>query len=171
VALSEADDRLVAALECGLPIIPQPYRALAARAGMTEAELLQRIGALLADGTIRRLGVVVRHRTLGWRANAMVVFDVPDSEVDATGEWLGHQHAVTLCYRRPRRAPHWPYNLFCMIHGRARDEVRNRIQALREAPRLARLPYTVLFSSRCLKQCGARYRGNGEGEGPGYEPR
>jgi DNA-binding Lrp family transcriptional regulator len=171
VALSEADDRLVAVLERGLPVTPHPYRELASRAGMSEAEVLQRIEALLAQGTIKRLGVVVRHRALGWRANAMVVFDVPDAKVDATGEWLGHQDSVTLCYRRPRRPPHWPYNLFCMIHGRARDEVRERIRSLREDERLTGVAYAVLFSSRCFKQCGARYRGNGQTKEAGHAPR
>jgi len=161
VDLSGRASVLAAALEGGLPLTPHPYRDLGAGIGMTEGEVIDGIEALIRDGTISRLGVVVRHRALGWRDNAMVVFDVPDAAVDAAGEWLGRQDGVTLCYRRARRPPRWPYNLFCMIHGRARAEVRERIARLRETPPLARVPYAVLFSGRCFKQRGARYRGAG----------
>jgi len=167
VALSAREEALVAALEGGLALVPHPYRALGAGIGLSEEEVIAGIGALLADGAIARLGVVVNHRALGWRDNAMVVFDVPDGEVDETGEWLGRQDGITLCYRRPRRPPGWPYNLFCMMHGRARAEVRARLQRLREQPRLSRVPYAVLFSTRCFKQRGARYRGEAGNGGVG----
>ena len=161
MALSDREARLAAALEGGLPIAPHPYRDLGARVGLAGEEVIEGISAMLRDGTISRLGVVVRHRALGWRDNAMVVFDVPDADVDGAGEWLGRQEGVNLCYRRTRCPPRWPYNLFCMIHGRERAEVRARVQRLREAPSLARAPYAVLFSSRRFKQRGARYRGSG----------
>ena len=42
---------------------------------------------------------------LGYTANDMVVWDVPDGEVDRTGIALAGEAAVTLCYRRTRRLP------------------------------------------------------------------
>ena len=59
---------------------PRPYAALAAALGRPEAEVLVRIRALLAAGLIGRLGVIVRHRALGWTANAMVVWQVPEAD-------------------------------------------------------------------------------------------
>jgi DNA-binding Lrp family transcriptional regulator len=144
-------------LQDGLPLVAHPYRALGQRIGIDEATVIQTISQLLREKVIKRMGVIVRHHELGYDANAMVVWDVPDAQVDATGEWLGAQGEVTLCYRRPRRPPAWPYNLFCMIHGRGRDAVRARIHALREASPLTGIPYAVLFSTRRFKQCGARY--------------
>lgn len=158
MALSEREDTLVSVLQDGLPLTRRPYAEIGRRIGASEDEILEGIGALLQQGVIKRLGVVVHHRALGFTANAMVVWDVPDASVDAAGEWLGAQDRVTLCYRRPRRPPRWPYNLFCMIHGRSRGEVRTRIKELRSDARLARIPYTILFSTRCFKQRGARYR-------------
>ncbi len=149
---------LVAALQDGLPLVPHPYRAVAARAGLHESEVVEAIGELLRAGIIKRLGVVVRHRELGYTANAMVVWDVPDARVDAVGRWLGGQPGVTLCYRRPRRPPRWPYNLFCMIHGRCREQVLERVRELREDSPLSGVDHAVLFSTRRFKQRGARYR-------------
>lgn len=155
--LSDGEQTLVSALEAGFALTARPYKAVADEIGISESEVIEQIRALQQSGVIKRLGVVVRHRELGFRANAMVVWDVPDEEVDAVGEWLGKQPQITLCYRRPRRMPEWPYNLFCMIHGLDESAVRKRVNALRESSKLARRPYTVLFSTRRFKQCGARY--------------
>ena len=121
--------------------------------------MIARLGQLIGSGVIKRLGVVVRHHELGYRANAMVVWDVPDSEVDQLGYLLGRQDCVTLCYQRPRHMPHWPYNLFCMVHGRDRDEVLACVARMSEGLGLDDIHRTVLFSGRRFKQRGARYRG------------
>lgn len=151
------DLRLVAAVQDGLPLTARPYAAVARAAGLDEARVRRRLGEWLRDGTIGRLGVVVRHRELGYRANAMVVWDVPDAAVDALGHCFGRYAFVTLCYRRVRRPPHWPYNLFCMIHGRDRAAVEERVRHLVAECELAHIPHALLFSRRRFKQRGARY--------------
>ena len=155
--LSPLDRRLLTALEPGLAITARPYEALAACAGISEAEVVSRLRALQEDGTISRFGVVVRHRALGYRANAMVVWDIPDEGLQEAGRSLAALPFVTLCYRRPRRPPYWPYNLFCMIHGRDRGEVLEQIERAAEACRLSGFSRDVLFSRRGFKQRGARY--------------
>lgn len=150
-------ERLLAdALACGIPVTQRPYARLGALAGLDEATVLRRIARWLGDGTIKRFGVVVRHRALGWRANAMCVWDVPDADAAGIGAALAGEPAVTLCYRR-RRAEGWPYNLYCMIHGHDRAAVEREIAALSARHGLARLPHAVLFSRRAFKQRGARY--------------
>jgi len=100
----------------------------------------------------------VRHHELGYRANAMVVWDVPDEQVEQIGLQLGDQDCVTLCYQRPRRLPDWSYNLFCMVHGRDRGEVLACIDRITAALAIDTIPHEVLFSGRRFKQRGARYR-------------
>lgn len=155
--LSPKERRLLVALEAGLPRLPRTFAALGARAGLEEGEVLRLLQGLLERRVINRLGLILRHHELGYRANAMLVLDLPDGEVDAAGAVLAADPAVTLCYRRPRRPPLWPYNLFCMVHGRDRVEVEGRIRALLEAAGLAGVPRAVLFSRRRHKQRGARY--------------
>ncbi|MBK7766730.1 MAG: Lrp/AsnC family transcriptional regulator [Sulfuritalea sp.] len=148
------EQRLIAALQPGLELVSRPFARLGERAGMSESEVLTRIAGWIGEGMIKRFGVVVRHQELGYRANAMVVFDAPDRDVDRIGRQLATEAAVTLCYRRTRNLPHWPYNLYCMVHGRSREEVGPVIERL---SRQAGLPGLTLFSTRRFKQCGARY--------------
>ncbi len=149
-----SEKNLIAALQAGLELTARPFQRLGDRVGMGEDEVLARITGWLDEGLIKRFGVVVRHHELGYRANAMVVFDVPDADVDQIGRKLAAEAGVTLCYRRTRSLPHWPYNLYCMVHGRSREEVQPVIEHL---SRLADLPAQALFSTRRYKQCGARY--------------
>ncbi len=153
----ETDERLIAAIQQGLPLTSRPYVEIAQRTGMVESEVIQCIDGWLADGTISRMGVVVRHRELGYRANAMVVWDVPDEFVAQLGRCFSEFDFVTLCYRRPRRLPQWRYNLFCMIHGQSRDAVLERVEQLVRQCGDAPIAHQVLFSRRRFKQRGARY--------------
>jgi DNA-binding Lrp family transcriptional regulator len=156
-APSAAEQALMAALQPGLDLVTQPFAALAKRVGSSEAAVLERIGGWLDDGIVKRFGVVVRHHELGYKANAMTVFDVPDDRVAAVGARLAREEGVTLCYRRSRHLPEWPYNLYCMVHGRSREEVLPVIERL---CRIAGYPCEALFSLRRFKQCGARYFGD-----------
>ena len=157
MVLTETDRRLVAATQDGLPLVAQPYAAIGNQLGLTEADVIERLSKLQSDGLIKRLGVVVKHRALGYRANAMVVWDIPGAEVQRVGELLAGESCVTLCYQRPRRAPDWPYNLFCMIHGRERNGVLRRLDQIIQYHCLGHFAHEVLFSGRSFKQRGARY--------------
>lgn len=151
--------RLIEALQDGLPLVPRPYAALGVRIGLPETEVIALAQSLQDEGVIKRFGVIVRHHELGYLANAMVVWDVPDDQVAEIGARIARLDYVTLCYRRARCQPQWPYNLYCMIHGRDRAAVLERITHLTEACGLRDWPHEVLFSRRRFKQCGARYRG------------
>jgi DNA-binding Lrp family transcriptional regulator len=157
VSIGPTGQRLIAALQEGLDLVPRPYAALAARAGMSEGEALETLASWLALGLVRRFGVVVRHHELGFGANAMCVWDVPDAEVSVLGESLAAEPAVTLCYRRARVAPQWPFNLYCMLHGRERTEVLGMLAGLHTRHELSSYPTAVLFSVRRFKQTAARY--------------
>ena len=157
MVLNETDRELIAAIQQGLPLASRPYARVAAQLGLGEAEVIARLKQLQDAGMIKRMGVVVRHRALGYRANAMVVWDVPDSELERVGRLLAAERCVTLCYQRPRRLPDWPYNLFCMIHGRERGAVLRRLAQIIEFHGLQSIAHSVLFSSRSFKQRGAHY--------------
>lgn len=155
--VDDADRRLLAAIQPGLPLVPHPYAEIGARLGMPEAEVLARLTRLVQGGIIRRFGVVVRHHEVGYGANAMVVWDVPDEQVAELGHCLAGFDFITLCYQRPRRLPHWRYNLYCMIHGRSRDEVLAHLEWMVNHCGLQTLPHAVLFSRRRFKQRGSTY--------------
>ncbi len=154
VTLTEADRNLLAGLTRGLPLVARPFAAL----GLPEGEALERIAALLRARIITRLGVIVRHRPLGWTANAMVVWDLPEADIPAAGAALASLPGVTLCYRRRKVPGVWPFALYSMIHGRSRDEALAVLERARALPELARATAKPLFSTRCFKQTGALIR-------------
>jgi len=157
VVLQPEERRLVAALQSGLPLVSSPYAEVADTAGLGEHEVLATLERWIEEGIIRRFGVILRHRELGYRANAMAVWDVPDAQTDTLGARLAREQDVTLCYRRGRALPEWRFNLFCMIHGRSREAVRRRLDELESECGLGDFDSAVLFSRRRFKQCGARY--------------
>ncbi|MBL9072857.1 AsnC family transcriptional regulator [Tabrizicola sp.] len=151
------DDRpLLDALSCGLDLTPRPWATLALRLGRDETAVLSRIGVLLAAGILTRLGVIVRHRSLGFTSNAMVVWDVPETATLAAGQALAALPGVTLAYERRPIAGVWPYRLYCMIHARSRAEAGEVLATARALPALQGVDHRVLFSTRCFKQSGAR---------------
>ena len=162
VVLAERDVDLIAEIQTGLPLTLNPYAEIGQRIGLSEAEVIERLQRLLQAGAIKRFGVVVRHHEIGYRANAMTVWNIPDEKVSELGECMGQFEFVTLCYRRPRRLPDWPYNLFTMVHGRDRDEVLSNIKQMAERCGLASIQYEVLFSKRRFKQRGAIYTTSSE---------
>ena len=149
------DDRpLLDALSRGLDLTPRPFAALAERLGQDEAAIISRIADLIAAGILTRLGVIVRHRALGFTANAMVVWDVADAA--QAGPALAALPGVTLAYERRPVAGVWPYRLYCMIHARSRPEAMDVLATARALPALAGVDHRILFSTRCFKQSGAR---------------
>jgi DNA-binding Lrp family transcriptional regulator len=150
-----ADWRIIAQIQDGLPLAARPYLRIAAQTGLSEAEVIARIQNLRDQGIIKRFGIVVHHRRLGYQANGMVVWDIPDREVSETARRFTGFEFVTLCYRRPRHLSVWPYNLFTMIHGHDRATVDRNVAKMAEL--CGDFPREILFSRRCFKQRGARY--------------
>ena len=149
--------RLIKILQNGLPLTSRPYATIAAQTGMTEARVMELIEGLIQDQTIRRFGVVVRHHEAGYRANAMIVWDVPEQQLATIPQQMQQFPFITLCYRRPRQLPEWPYNLFCMIHGHDRETVLKNLHEMITRCGWQDIPRAILFSKRRFKQRGARY--------------
>jgi DNA-binding Lrp family transcriptional regulator len=156
-ALGAEEQRLVRESAHGLPLVAEPYAAVAEKLGSDAPRVIAALERMLADGRIRRIGAVVRHRPLGYRANAMAVWDVPDEHAGEVGRRLAAEPSVTLCYRRARALPDWPYNLYCMVHGRERGRVAAEVARLAARCGADRYPGAVLFSQRCFAQRAANY--------------
>jgi len=154
--LSDLDKALLLEIQDGFPLSMTPYEDVADAVDAPVEDVLDAIEALRADGCIKRIGCVVNHVVTGFDANCMVVWNVPDEELDARGETVGELPYVTLCYHRPRRPEQgWPYNLFTMIHGRDPEAVDAKIDEL--ADEYLPVEHERLYSTETLKQTGARY--------------
>ena len=158
MALDDFDRQLIAATQAGLPLVPRPYDAVGERLGVSGQQVRERLAQMLESGLIRRIGAVPNHYRLGFTANGMSVWDVDDALVDQLGERIGQLPGVSHCYRRPRRLPSWPYNLFAMLHGRTRAEVEQQAVQLQELLGTACRGHDILYSTAILKKTGLRLR-------------
>lgn len=161
-ALGEADRPLLHAMSQGMPLVARPYAALGTRLGLDEATVIDRIQTLFTAGILTRVGVIVRHRSVGWSSNAMVVWKVPQDQILTAGEALAQHPGVTLCYERITVDGVWDYNLYSMIHARSRCEAAEILHAASALPEMAGIEHEPLFSVRCFKQTGAVLENNRE---------
>ncbi|NLA39089.1 MAG: Lrp/AsnC family transcriptional regulator [Methanomicrobiales archaeon] len=144
------DLTLLLRLREGVPLVEEPYRAIAAELGMAEAEVIARIESLLSRGIIRRFTVRIDHRKAGILVNAMVAWRAPPGELTEAAEVMARSAEVTHCYERTPIPGRWDYNLYSVLHGRRRDEVDRSIDRLSRAAGIA--DYAVLISTRELKR-------------------
>jgi DNA-binding Lrp family transcriptional regulator len=156
MALHPTDRAIVRATQAGLPLCHEPYGAVAEQLGLTAEEVIRRLRSMLETGLIRRIGAVPNHYALGYRANGMSVWDVEDAWLAELGPAIGALPSVTHCYRRPRRLPAWPYNLFAMVHGRTRDAVAVEVARIAALLGAACRGHDVLYSTAILKKAGLR---------------
>ena len=154
--LDATDRAIIRATQDGLPLVAQPYHAVAEGLGLQASDVQARLKAMLESGVIRRIGAVPNHYKLGYTGNGMTVWDVDDDRVLELGRQVGDLDFVSHAYLRPRHVPLWSYNLFAMAHGHDRDEVEVKAQIIRDLLGDACRGGEILFSSRILKKTGLR---------------
>ncbi len=149
IALSEKEEAVLREIQGDLPLDPHPFAVIGARVGLSEAAVLDIVRNLMDRGIIRRMGAILRHRKAGVKANAMGVWRVPDSEVSRVGKMMAEDPGVTHCYHRDP-VPHWPYNLYTMIHGETEEDCEQIAERLSKKTGVA--GYRLLFSTREFKK-------------------
>ena len=154
--LDAVDRRLIVATQAGLPRVSRPYDAIGGELGIGGEEVIARLRRMLDCGVIRRIGAVPNHYAIGYTANGMSVWDVADERIDELGARVGALAFVTHCYRRPRRLPDWPYNLFAMVHSQNRTEVAARVAEIAVLLGDACRAHDILYSTAILKKTGLR---------------
>lgn len=156
--IDDVDRRIVLATQSGLPLTARPFHAIGDRLGIPAVEVMARMRRMRARGVIRRIAAVPNHYALGYTANAMAVWNVPDDQVRVAGTRIGALDCVSHCYQRPRHLPHWPYNLFAMVHGHTRAEVEVKVKRIADLIAGLDRGHALLFSTRILKKTGLRLK-------------
>ena len=115
-----------------IPLAGDPFGPIARGCGYAPAELLALLNEWKRRGVLRRIGLIVRHREMGFAANGMCVWKVDPGRVEAAGRLLAGCPEVTHCYER-RTPPAFPYNLFAMVHAGTREEAEERFARVASA--------------------------------------
>ncbi len=131
INISESQQELIRQLQNGLPIEPQPYLSIANKINQTESQVIDQIKLWLQHGVIRRMAARMKHQKMGYRVNAMVVFDLPDDQIEQAGRQLAAFPCVSHCYHRPS-APDWPFTLFAMTHTKDTLQLETTVRQMLE---------------------------------------
>ena len=126
---SSLDISIIRKLQEDLPLVPQPYKLIAEDLGIKEKELLEKIREFCNKDVIRRFGATLNHRNIGFKSNAMVVWNVPEERIKEVSEIMILFSQVSHCYQRPK-FPNWSYNIFTMIHGENKEECEEVVKQI-----------------------------------------
>lgn len=151
--MDATDEMILKATQDGIQLTRSPFMGIAQELGISEEEIIARIARMQEKGMIRRFGASIGHRDIGFVANAMCVWNVPDTDVEAIGNIMASFHEVTHCYQRPRY-PGWDYNLFVMVHSYTREDCEAVALKISQATGIE--DYKLLFSEREFKKTGVR---------------
>lgn len=152
--ITELDIKIIKELQNNLPLVNRPFKIIAKKIGISEEKLIEKIKYLKKNGYIRRFGAALRHREMGIKANAMIVWKVPEEDCDRVGTIISSFDEVTHCYQRPEM-PDWPYNLFAMVHFNTKEECYRMAQKITNA--IGNYSYKLLFSTKELKKTSMKY--------------
>ncbi len=156
MTIDPIDRQIIKATQAGLPLVAEPYQAIAGQLDLSAEEVMERIRAMQANGVIRRIGAVPNHYKLGYRFNGMTVWNIVDEKIDELGAKVGRLEFVSHCYHRPRHLPEWPYNLFAMVHSKTEQGVEDQVAEIAVLLGEFNLGHEVLYSTRILKKTGFR---------------
>jgi siroheme decarboxylase len=157
--IDEIDRKIIQATQAGLPLVSEPYQAVAEQLGLSAQTVMLSMAEMQQTGVIRRIAAVPNHYKLGYRFNGMTVWDVDDNQVDALGRQVASLSFVSHCYQRPRHLPDWPYNLFAMVHGKTEQDADQQVAIIADALGEHARSHEVLYSTKILKKTGLRIGG------------
>ena len=151
---TEEDKDFIRELQKDMQIIDEPFVKAANNLGITENELFEKMKNYEDNGIMRRFAAILRHRQVGFTANGMIVWKVPEDKISEVGAKLGAFPQVSHCYERPTY-PDWPYNVFSMIHCKTHDEANEMAKTIQDQINVD--DYKILFSSREFKKTRVEY--------------
>ncbi|MEW5889935.1 MAG: AsnC family transcriptional regulator [Pseudomonadota bacterium] len=104
--MDEVDRAIVNGLQGGFPLCDEPYRAVAARLGLSEAELLSRLERLLRDGILTRFGPMYQVERMGG-AFVLAALAVPEERYEEVAAAVNALPEVAHNYRREHALNMW----------------------------------------------------------------
>ena len=152
--VTEAEKDAIREMQEDLALVSRPFDPIADRLGMATKELFALAQDFQERRIMRRYSAVLHHRRSGFRANAMIVWKVPEDRAQEVGMIMAGHQAVTHCYERPT-FPDWPYTHFTMVHATTPEGCEQYNHEISEATGIS--DRLVLYSTREYKKTRVRY--------------
>ncbi len=154
VPVTDAEKDAIREMQEDLPLIQRPFDSIADRLGLSVQEMFALGRDFQERRIMRRYSAVLHHRRSGFRANAMIVWKVPQERSEEVGLLMAAHNAVTHCYERPT-FPDWPYTHFTMVHATTPEGCEQFNQEISDATGIT--DRLVLYSTREYKKTRVRY--------------
>ncbi len=151
---TEKDKEFIRVLQKDLEITDKPFLKAAQKLGMSEDQIFEKLKHYEKIGVMRRYAAILRHRDVGFVANGMIVWKVPEQRITEVGEKLGAFPQVSHCYQRPVY-PDWPYSVFSMIHCKSQEEATDMAKEIQNQINVDE--YKILFSAKEFKKTRVEY--------------
>lgn len=151
---TEDDKEFIRQLQKDLEVVDRPFLQAAKNLGMTEDQVFENLKHYEKIGVMRRYAAILRHRDVGFTANGMIVWNVPEQRIEKVGEILGAFPQVSHCYQRPSYQD-WQYNVFSMVHCKSIPEAEDLAKEIQQQINVD--DYRILFSSREFKKTRVEY--------------
>lgn len=152
--ISDFEKSIVRGLQGDLPLVQRPFKPIADKLGIEEKDLVAKLQEMDDEGIIRRFSAILHHRSVGFSANAMGAWRVPENKAEEVGTKMAKFPQVSHCYQRPT-FPTWPYNLFTMIHGKTTEDCEQVAKLISQDTGIE--DYRLLYSTREFKKVSMRY--------------
>jgi siroheme decarboxylase len=152
--LSKLDKSIISLISQDIPLVKEPFKGLSLKLGIKQEALLKSLSFYKDNNLLRKFCASLNHRKIGFRYNAMVVWNVPEKLIDKSAGLMVAFSRVSHCYQR-KRAPDWNYSLYSMIHGRSKKECLDVVNDIYR--KIGCKDYRVLFSSKEYKKTAACY--------------
>lgn len=151
---TDEEKNYIRELQKDLEIVESPFLKSAQKLGITEEQLLEKVKKYEEIGVMRRFAAILRHREVGFTANGMIVWKVPEERIEEVGEKLGAFPQISHCYQRPVY-PDWPYSVFSMVHCKSIADAEDMARQIQKQVEVN--DYKILFSSREFKKTRVEY--------------
>lgn len=143
--LDETDRQLLSLIQTQFPVVPEPYRELAEKLQISEAEVLERLARLLREKVIRRLGGIFDSRKVGY-CGTLCVAKVEPEKISEVAAVVNDYPGVTHNYLREH-----DYNMWFTLLAGSEAKLNEIIENIRECAGvldLISLPAERIFKIR-----------------------
>ena len=93
-------------MQSGIPLTTRPFKEIGERAGLSEAEVIDRVQDMLDQGIMRKVGAIIAPRKLGY-VSTLAAINAPEAEVKEVSELINGYKGVTHNYLREGEPNIW----------------------------------------------------------------
>ena len=124
--MDEIDRRIINTLQVGFPICDAPYQQVAEQLGLTQQELLERLQALLDNGTLSRFGPLYHAELMGG-ALTLAAVKAPSERFDEVTDIINAFPEVAHNYARNHAL-----NIWFVIATETPEQIRQTLTAIEQ---------------------------------------